>query len=117
MQIFQFKDDVIGDYAKYIKSFINVVEPSIQQKVQESLASGLLWRDPLVQLNPTFKSGATVDQLVSRGVIHPECGRILRRDDFLLVRDGPTGCIPPVHLARRERTTSFVLAAVKNFRM
>jgi len=80
MQIFQFRDDVVGDYAEYIKSFINVADPRIKQKVQESLVAGLLWRDPLVQLNPTFKAGTPVDELVFKEVIHSECERIFRRD-------------------------------------
>jgi ATP-dependent helicase YprA (DUF1998 family)/very-short-patch-repair endonuclease len=98
MQIFQFRDDVIGDYAEYIKSFINVADPRIQQKVQESLTSGLLWRDPLVQLNPTFRAGATVDQLVSSGTIHSECDRIFRRDK----RNTPGGSPLNLHLHQEE---------------
>jgi hypothetical protein len=48
MQIFEFRNNVIGDYSKYIKSFISVADPKIQQEVEQSLATVLLWRDPLV---------------------------------------------------------------------
>jgi ATP-dependent helicase YprA (DUF1998 family)/very-short-patch-repair endonuclease len=98
MQIFQFRDDVIGDYAEYIKSFINVADPRIKEKVQESLAAGLLWRDPLVQLNPTFKAGSPVDELIANGVIHSECGRIFRRDK----RQVPGGLPLNLHLHQEE---------------
>jgi hypothetical protein len=30
-----------------------------------------LWPDPLIQLNPTFKPGKTVDELVTAGVLNP----------------------------------------------
>ena len=80
MQIFQFRGGVIGDYAEYITSFINLADPRIKQTVQESLVAGLLWRDPLVQINPTFEPGATVDELVLKGAIDSECGRVFRRD-------------------------------------
>jgi hypothetical protein len=99
MQIFQFRNNVIGDYAKYIKSFISVADPQIQQEVEQSLASGLLWRDPLVQINPTFQGGATVEQLVNSGAIHPECGRVFRRDKR---NTGGVGLPLNLHLHQEE---------------
>jgi superfamily II DNA/RNA helicase/very-short-patch-repair endonuclease len=79
MQVFQFRDGVVGDYSSYIKSFINVANDRIRQTVDESLAQGLLWRDPLVQLNPTFQAGGSVDDLVKAGKLHAECQKIFRR--------------------------------------
>lgn len=79
MQVFQFRDGVVGDYSSYIKSFINVADLRVRQTVDQSLAEGLLWRDPLVQLNPTFQSGGTVDDLVATGKLAGECKKIFRR--------------------------------------
>jgi len=80
MQIFDFRDFVIGDYASYIKSFISVADPRIQAEVEDALKSGLLWRDPLVQINPSFEAGASIDDLTTSGVLHSKCASIFRRN-------------------------------------
>jgi very-short-patch-repair endonuclease len=79
MQIFEFRDAVVGDYREYIESFISVADPRIRQTVDRALQDGLLWRDPLVQINPNFAPGKDIDSLVTEGLLHPECGRIFRR--------------------------------------
>ena len=79
MQIFEFRDEVVGDYREYIESFISIADPRIRQAVDQALQGGLLWRDPLVQINPNFAPGKRVDDLVAEGLLHPECGRIFRR--------------------------------------
>jgi hypothetical protein len=52
MQIFEFRDEVVGDYREYIESFISIADPRIREAVDRALKDGLLWRDPLVQINP-----------------------------------------------------------------
>jgi hypothetical protein len=76
MQIFEFRDAVVGEY---IESFISIADPRIRQTVDRALQDGLLWRDPLVQINPNFAPGKDIDSLVAEGLLHPECGRIFRR--------------------------------------
>jgi hypothetical protein len=44
-----------------------------------SLASGLLWPDALIQLNPAFQPGGTIDELVDEGLLHKTCKDIFRR--------------------------------------
>ena len=46
--------------------------------VDSELAGGLLWPDPLIQLNPSFEPGYRTDQLVDQGILHEECRRIFR---------------------------------------
>ena len=79
MDVFQLRDQVIGDYAAYVRSFLRIADPGIKGYVEEKLAEERLWPDPLVQLNPSFEPGATVDELVDRAVLHPECRGIFRR--------------------------------------
>ncbi len=57
---------------------MRIRDPLIQAYVQESLDSGTLWPDPLLQLNPAFEPGGTINGLVDSGVLHPECQRIFR---------------------------------------
>jgi superfamily II DNA/RNA helicase/very-short-patch-repair endonuclease len=79
MQIFEFRDEVVGDYRDYIESFISIADPRIREAVDRALQDGLLWRDPLVQINPNFAPGKEIDDLVAEGLLHAECGRIFRR--------------------------------------
>jgi len=79
MDVFELRDRVVNDYAAYIRSFLRIADPDIKEWVEERLEEGRLWPDPLVQLNPSFAPGATVDTLVAQGMLHPECARIFRR--------------------------------------
>ena len=80
MNIFEFRDRLIGDYASYIESFIQIRDPHIHDFVERQLQKGMLWPDPLIQLNPLFAPGETIDELVARGTLHRECARIFRKD-------------------------------------
>jgi hypothetical protein len=78
VDIFDFRRCVIGDYAAYTRSFITVREPHLKRFVEEQLAAGVLWPEPLIQLNPSFEAGETIDDLVSAGVLHTECRHIFQ---------------------------------------
>lgn len=78
MNVFQFRDSLVADYAAYVTSFISIRDQRVQAKVEQELAGGLLWPEPSIGLNPTFAEGAWVDSLVNQGVLHQECARIFR---------------------------------------
>lgn len=78
MDIFEYRDRLVGDYADYVKSFIQIRDPRIASHVDESLVSGALWPEPLIQLNPSFEPGGLIDEFVERGVLHQECSRVFR---------------------------------------
>lgn len=78
MDVFQLRNRIIDDYAEYIQSFINIWDARIQAHVDAELRNGLLWPQPLLQLNPSFEPGAWIDELVQQGQIHAECQSIFR---------------------------------------
>ncbi len=80
MNIFDLRNKLIEDYACYVKSFIHIRDPRIRARVEEEMQAGLLWPEPLVQINPSFASGGDVDDLVRQGVLHERCSEIFRRD-------------------------------------
>jgi ATP-dependent helicase YprA (DUF1998 family) len=86
MDVFSQRDRLINDYSEYISSFIQIRDKRIREYVDQSINLGLLWPDPLIQLNPNFEPGRSVDELVDQGILHKECKRIFRRkqnpDDF-----------------------------------
>jgi len=81
MDVFDLRDQLIEDYSRFVRSFINIRDERIADYVDRELQDGALWPEPLIQLNPAFEPGETVDELVSSGVIHSECGRIFRIKD------------------------------------
>lgn len=80
MNVFEFRNQLIKDYTDYIRSFIRISDPDISEHVKKELEDGLLWPEPLIQLNPFFEFGETVEQLISQGILHSDCSDIFRSD-------------------------------------
>ena len=78
MEVFDLRETLIQDYETYVNSFVTVRDDRILERVDEDLRSGLLWPEPLIQLNPTFEPDAYIDDLVGEGLLDPECSRIFR---------------------------------------
>ncbi|HZS33450.1 MAG TPA: DEAD/DEAH box helicase [Methylomirabilota bacterium] len=97
MDVFELRRQLIEDYHAFLTSFFRVADDRVRAHVEERLAAGLLWPDPLVQLNPSFEPGETIDQLVAEGVLHPECARIFRLD-----KAAPGGQGRPLRLHRHQ---------------
>lgn len=80
MDVFRLRDSIIDDYSKYIGSFIEVSDERIRSIVQQELKDGLLWPDPLLQINPAFAWGGSIEDLVAKGTLHSECAKVFRGD-------------------------------------
>ena len=80
MDVFDLRARLVDDYQSYTRSFIKIRDPRIDGFVDAALTTGAFWPEPLLQLNPTFLPGGTIDELVGTGVLHPECARIFRID-------------------------------------
>lgn len=80
MDVFDLRKRLVDDYAAYTRSFIKIADDQILGKVDDALNDGALWPHPLLQLNPTFKPGGKVDDLVSDGTLHQDCSRIFTID-------------------------------------
>ena len=79
MDIFKFRNDLIDNYSKYVRSFFEIKDQRISDKVDDQFKRGLLWPEVLIQLNPTFKAGAPMKSLVDTGLLHPRCADIFQR--------------------------------------
>ncbi len=106
MDVFKLRDRVIEEYARYVSSFLEIRDPLIRQKVDEEMARGHLWPEPLVQLNPAFEPGEPLDQLVSEGVLHSECTKIFADKDESGASRGPLRLhqhqVESIHAARAD---------------
>lgn len=83
MDIFRYRDDLIGDYGAYVKGFLEVRDAEVEQFITSRLDGGFLWPEPLVQLNPAFVQGPTIDELVDQKRLHATCREIFRRGKTL----------------------------------
>ena len=78
MDVFRLRGQMICDYADYVRSFVRIRDARVDDFVQANLRAEVLWPQPLVQMNPSFEPGGWIDDLVSQGLLHPECGKIFR---------------------------------------
>ena len=83
MNVFDLRTRVVDEYAAYIASFIEIRDRRIRAQVDAELAGGLLWPDALLQLNPNFEPGASLDKLVADGLLDTRCRQI-----FTAVQEG-----------------------------
>lgn len=80
MNIFGFRDQLVENYSQYVRSFFTIRDKRIDTLVGDSFTAGLLWPEVLIQLNPSFQSSASVQELAASKVLHPLCSQIFRRD-------------------------------------
>ncbi len=78
MNVFDVRKSLVADYRKYVQSFVEVADPRLGEKVASHFEEGELWPEPLLQLNPSFEPGGSVDDLVDSGILHQACRRIFR---------------------------------------
>lgn len=88
MNVFNFRNRIIEDYSGYVSSFISIAQSRLREFVDRCFKSGSLWPDPLIQLNPTFKPGKTVDELVKEDVLEHGCSQVFRREKTAALGSG-----------------------------
>ena len=98
MDIFHFRDKLIKDYRSYTEGFLEIREERLREFVKVQLDGGALWPDPLLQINPSFASGRSVEDLVKAGQLHPQCSQIFRYGK----RATPPGVIARLHKHQEE---------------
>ena len=69
---------IVSSYQDYIRSFIDIRDDDIRDKVEEELADGTLWPEPLIQFNPSFEKNLSVEDLVEKGILHNELRDVFR---------------------------------------
>jgi ATP-dependent helicase YprA (DUF1998 family) len=78
MNVFDLRDRLVRDYRAYTQGFVEIADDRIREYAQRALDEGLLWPEPLIQLNPSFEPGASIEVLSDEGVLHDECRNIFR---------------------------------------
>ena len=76
--IFQFRHELVEEYAAFSRSFTRINADDIARAVDAEYARGRYWPEPLIQINPNYKRGQTVEQLVAEGLLQPKTSEIFR---------------------------------------
>jgi ATP-dependent helicase YprA (DUF1998 family) len=69
MDVFALREKVVSDYRHYIESFVRINDERINSFVEEQFETGALWPDAILQLNPAYEPGPTLDELAATGGI------------------------------------------------
>src|SRR5258705_1805044 len=64
MDILNFHTKLIDNYKSYIQSFLNIKDPGIVKFVDSEIHNKKLWPEPLVQFNPTFEKGKSLQNFI-----------------------------------------------------
>ncbi|MFG7159728.1 DEAD/DEAH box helicase [Burkholderia pseudomallei] len=78
MDVFQFREHIVAEYEQFTRGFTRIRADDIRDYVDEQYASQRYWPEPLIQINPNFKSGGTVEEFVVAGQLSPQCADIFR---------------------------------------
>lgn len=112
MDVFDLRKKVIGEYADYVGGFVTIRDPRLRAHVHAEMEPGVLWPQPLLQLNPAFEPGESLAALVEAGALHRGCLEIFRDKPSQNEDRGPLRNhqhqVEGIRAARRGR--SYVLA-------
>ena len=113
MDVFALRDRLVADYEAFTRSFITVNDDRIEEVVNREVAQGLLWPESLIQLNPSFAPGATIDALVDEALLHEANRAIFRRNKT----EGAAGAAAsePLRLHRHQEDAIRVATTGANY--
>jgi ATP-dependent helicase YprA (DUF1998 family)/very-short-patch-repair endonuclease len=78
MDVFSFRDQLVGDYERFSRSFTAIRAGDVHGVVEAAYRGGRFWPAPIIQLNPNFVSGGSIEEHVASGLLDAECAKIFR---------------------------------------
>ncbi|MGM0561143.1 MAG: DEAD/DEAH box helicase [Pseudomonadota bacterium] len=90
MDVFSLDQTVLKNYQDFARSFAKIRSQDLKTKVEELYATNRFWPEPLVQLNPHYAKGGTIQDFVDHGDLEPDCAEIFRSFKKGEGKAGPT---------------------------
>lgn len=71
MNVFDLDADLIERYESFARSFTDIRSADLKAQIDAIYDSGMFWPEPLIGLNPRYRSGSSVGGLVNDGAADP----------------------------------------------
>ena len=78
MDVFDLDEAVIDRYKAFARSFTDIRSPELNTKVDELYATKRFWPELLIQLNPHYADGGSIQDFIEAGDLEPECAEVFR---------------------------------------
>ena len=78
MDVFSLNGNLLDQYKKFARSFTRIRSSELQQKVDDLYAGQRFWPEPLLQLNPHYEGGGSVQGLVGPKGLTADCAQIFK---------------------------------------
>ena len=78
MDVFDLDEHLLEQYQGFARSFTRIRSAEIQSKVDQLYAGRRFWPEPLIQLNPHYEDGGSVQSLVGPNGLVEDCANIFR---------------------------------------
>ena len=64
--------DITGTYRRYLQTLLAVRDPTLDRALRDAISqTRLLDKGPYLEATPPYRPGASCEQLVAEGVLHP----------------------------------------------
>ncbi|MCL2726736.1 MAG: DEAD/DEAH box helicase, partial [Polyangiaceae bacterium] len=81
MDVFSLRDSIVSEYSKFATSFTTIHAADIRAQIEAIYSKARFWPDPLLQINPNYKRGLSLETLIANGALHARIADIFRDDD------------------------------------
>jgi ATP-dependent helicase YprA (DUF1998 family) len=78
VDVFALRNSLIDEYQSFARSFTEIRAQDIRDQITAAYDSGRFWPDPLIQINPRYQPGRSVEELVTAGELHPACADLFK---------------------------------------
>ncbi len=99
MDVFSLRDTVVDEYRKFATSFTTIFAEDLRAQVDAIYADARYWPEPLIQINPHFRKGKSIQQLVDEDTLDPACAEIFRTNQ---TKQNPAGDPLKLHLHQQQ---------------
>ena len=110
MDVFQLDDWLIERYEAFSRSFVRIRSDEIRGKVDAGYAERRFWPAPLLQINPHYKDGGALAELVGESGLHPAVP-----DIFVDAGAGPTEPDRSLKLRRHQAQAIEIALSDKSY--
>jgi Lhr-like helicase len=98
MDVFSLRDAVVGEYKQFATSFTTIFAEDLRRQIEAIYAQERYWPEPLIQINPRYRSVSTIQKQVDDGLLDPGCAEIFRGNHS---KEKPRG--EPLSLYRHQQ--------------